>query len=281
MKRCRLATEQFDKNLPNRPLAAFAMDQFDQASFNARLEEALAVAEKVLGQDKLGCVSSPSDVEHGYVDKFCLATAQVNAAVVSLLDALKVAGLDACALAAARDHAAASSATLRFAATTSCAFSREAVREEEGKIRVKATSLRESVESVISGVSTTSVSTLHTDYFWMFSWSWSLELYRGSGRGEGDVLRLAGRTATLELKTAAKTNPCASQNAQNSALCPALSRLVFLSLSRPLALPRRPSAGGAVALVAAAAAARRRRCRQLRHRPGGRRVQNAAPQQGR
>lgn len=178
-------------------------DDVSEARFLAQLDEALRVAERVLGSARAPVL--PSEVPHAYDDKYALAEAQVAAACVASVHALQAAGLDGASLRAARRWAAAGDAvTLRLAGGTTCAYAREERRELPARAAVTSV---ESVGGAAVKSTTTSVSTFVTEHLWRCDAQWRLELYRGTGRGEADTLRLGGRAASLELRTSAKVPP--------------------------------------------------------------------------
>lgn len=178
-------------------------DDVSEARFLAQLDEALRVAERVLGSARAPVL--PSEVPHAYDDKYALAEAQVAAACVASVHALHAAGLDGASLRAARRWAAAGDAvTLRLAGGTTCAYLREKRRELPARAAVTSV---ESVGGAVVKSTSTSLSTFVTEHLWRCDATWRLELYRGTGRGEADTLRLAGRAASLELRTSAKVPP--------------------------------------------------------------------------
>ena len=185
------------------------LEAYSRERFLARVEEALVVTRRVLGEAR--CPVLPGSVDHAYGDKYALVEASLSTAAASALQALQAWGLDAEALGTCRAWAASGAeVTLRLSASSRCAFQREATREVASPQAV----VKKEVSSGGGGVTETtrtSVSTLVTEYFWRFDATWELDVYRGAGDA---ALRLSGRTGAVELRTAVKQAPHAAAHTQ-------------------------------------------------------------------
>jgi hypothetical protein len=191
-------------------LGASGVEQYARERFLARVDEALAITRRVLGDAR--CPVLPDAVEHAYSDKFALAETTLSAAAASCLQALQLAGLDAAALATARAWAASGAeVTLRLRADTRCAFAREAVRELASPQAVVTTEVSAGAGAPVHETTRTSVATRVTEYFWRFESIWALDVFRGAGDA---ALPLAGRSGVVELKTSVKRAPYAEAHTQ-------------------------------------------------------------------
>ena len=189
-------------------LLGTGLEAFSRERFLARIDEALTVTRRVLGDAR--CPVLPRGVDHAYADKYALVETTLATAAASTLQALQAWGLDAGKLGTCRAWAASGAeVTLRLRASSRCAFLREATRELTSPVVVKEVSAGGGAPP--HEQTRTSVSTLVTEYFWRFDAAWELDVYRGAG---GEALSLGGRTGAVELRTAAKQAPHAEAHTQ-------------------------------------------------------------------
>jgi hypothetical protein len=167
----------------------------------------------------LGTARKPQlaeDVPHTYTDKYHLAEAQMSAAVASSLTALQRIGLSPEALRTLVGWSAGGAAvSLRFTASTTCAFLREATRDVASDTKVTTTTTGLGAAMGLGRATTTQVTTTVHEFFWRVGQEWALVAFRGTGRGEGDVLPLSARAgAAGELMTGHKSAPHAAQRCE-------------------------------------------------------------------
>ena len=191
-------------------LLGTGLEAYSRERFLARVDEALTVTRRVLGDAR--CPVLPGGVDHAYADKYALVETTLATAAASTLQALQAWGLDARALGTCRAWAASGAeVTLRLRASSRCAFVREATRELALPQAVVVKEVSAGGGAPPHEQTRTSVSTLVTEYFWRFDATWELDVYRGAG---GEALSLGGRTGAVELRTAAKQAPHAEAHTQ-------------------------------------------------------------------
>ena len=222
-------------------LLGTGLDAYSRERFLARVDEALAVTRRVLGDAR--CPVLPGGVDHAYADKYALVETTLSAAAASTLQALQAWGLDAAKLGTCRAWAASGAeVTLRLRANSRCAFAREVQRE----LALPQTVV---VKEVSAGggaapqTTRTSVSTRVTEYLWQFDATWALDVYRGAG---AESLPLGGRTGSVELRTPVKQAPHAEAHTQVRTQA---QRAIARGRSHVQRLPRRARRRGDAAAV--------------------------------
>jgi hypothetical protein len=183
---------------------------YDATRFEASVREAIVVTSRVLGTARAPVL--PSDAPHVYEDKFVLAESQLSTAAVCALTVLQTIGLSPQQLQTLVGWSrGGSSVTLRFSSEVSCAFQREVKRDVESS-KVVETTQSTSVGSRLGLTAsetqrTTKVVTTVTDYLWTVSCAWSVTAFRGTGRSDGDILRLSERrTGSVTVKTTQRSS---------------------------------------------------------------------------
>ena len=189
-------------------LLGTGLEAYSRERFLARLDEALAVTRRVLGEAR--CPVLPGGVDHAYADKYALVETTLSAAAASTLQALQAWGLDGAKLGTCREWAASGAeVTLRLRGSSRCAFAREEQRELALPQKVVVKEVR--AGGAAPQTTRTSVSTLVTEYLWKFDAAWELDVYRGAG---AQSLPLGGRSGSVELRTPAKQAPHAEAHTQ-------------------------------------------------------------------
>ena len=196
--------------LADAALLGTGLEAYSRERFLARVEEALTVTRRVLGDAR--CPVLPDGVAHAYADKYALVETTLSTAAASTLQALQAWGLHAQELGTCREWAASGAeVTLRLRASTRCAFVREARRELASPQAVVTKEVSGAGGGAPDERTTTTVSTLVTEYFWRFDATWELDAYRGAG---GESLELGGRTGSVELRTLGNQAPHATAHTQ-------------------------------------------------------------------
>ena len=157
-----------------------------EGQFRGKVDEALAVARKVLDDERSGGGGGGGelrylgDTAHTYGDKFAVVERATNATVVSTLHLLQGLGMSRPVMVAAQGWARRRRAvTLRFSSEHRCAFVRLVTRSVEDPVkRVK--------KNIFGGVTTTKTFHDETDYHWRYTQHWTLALISMRHRGGGD-----------------------------------------------------------------------------------------------
>ena len=154
-----------------------------EGQFRGKVDEALAVARKVLDDERSGGggeLRYLGDTAHTYGDKFAVVERATNATVVSTLHLLQGLGMSRPVMVAAQGWARRRRAvTLRFSSEHRCAFVRLVTRSVEDPVkRVK--------KNIFGGVTTTKTFHDETDYHWRYTQHWTLALISMRHRGGGD-----------------------------------------------------------------------------------------------
>eukprot|EP01065_Artemidia_motanka_P051881 TRINITY_DN921_c0_g1_i3.p1 TRINITY_DN921_c0_g1~~TRINITY_DN921_c0_g1_i3.p1 ORF type:complete len:921 (+),score=161.47 TRINITY_DN921_c0_g1_i3:64-2826(+) len=164
-----------------------------QDAFRCRMDNALKVVAKVLSAERVP--RHPADVSHTYADKFLIAELSTRSAVASLDMVLRRVCThtpwDSTATDLRRAVQSAMAVTMRFAATTKCAFKESKTRKVDSDV--------EHVRTGPFGGRSKTVTTIH-EHFWDIDATWELSVYTGTDV-DGRVVLARGHCAHVTKTT--------------------------------------------------------------------------------
>eukprot|EP01128_Nolandella_sp_AFSM9_P006116 TRINITY_DN3077_c0_g1_i1.p1 TRINITY_DN3077_c0_g1~~TRINITY_DN3077_c0_g1_i1.p1 ORF type:complete len:991 (+),score=265.41 TRINITY_DN3077_c0_g1_i1:35-2974(+) len=172
------------------------MQSFNEGAFRSKVSKAVAQVRTILDNSRSPQIAE--DVSHAYDDKYLLADYLTNTTIASQLNALEFLGLNTQTLSTLRGWAQNRSVTLRLKAEETCTFLREVTREEESKDT-------HVTEWNVGITRKSKIVTKITEWFWKFEVSYELFAYKGSDIET--MVKLVGRTGSLELKTTSDATP--------------------------------------------------------------------------
>ncbi len=131
-----------------------------------------------------------------YQDKYVLSESLSNMSLAATLNALELLGINVKTLKTIREWARERSVTLRLKAEEHCDFDRETKREVESSAYVRDYGVGKITDKVVTTI---------TEWFWRFSFEYSLSVFCGNDPEDNVVLQT--RAGKMELMTTTKETP--------------------------------------------------------------------------